>query len=86
MGRLFWNFFLAILLAQFLATIGVGATFWLWGQARESGTGRYAGPPGVNTRGKAIAVLDAAAVAFKFGGLGGLRELLTRCRPGHLRG
>lgn len=77
MARLYWKFFFAILLAQFLATIGVGATFWLWGQARESGVGPYAGPPVVDTRSAAAAVLDGAAVAFKFGGPQGLRELMN---------
>ena len=76
MGRLYWKFFLAILFAQFLATIGIGATFWLWGQARESGVGPYAGPPGVDTRSTATVMLDAASVAFKFGGVNGLRELV----------
>ena len=56
MGRLFGKFFFAILLAQCLATIGIGATFWLWDHAREAGAGPYAGPPGVDTRSKATAV------------------------------
>jgi two-component system OmpR family sensor kinase len=77
MGRLFWKFFLVILLAQGLATIGVGATFWLWGRAREAGAGPYGGPPGVDTRSQAAEKLDLVAVAFKFGGMRSLRELIT---------
>ena len=33
MGRLFWKFFLSILLAQVAATIGIGGTLWLRDQA-----------------------------------------------------
>jgi hypothetical protein len=36
MGRLFWKFFLSILLAQVAATIGIGGTVWLRDQARRS--------------------------------------------------
>ena len=35
MGRLFWKFFLSILLAQVAATIGIGGTLWLRDQARH---------------------------------------------------
>jgi len=72
MGRLFWKFFLAILLAQFLATAGVWATFWLRDQARE----RVQAEPGLDHRPSAAATIDAAAVTYKYGGAAGLRELL----------
>ena len=29
MGRLFWKFFLSILLAQVAATVGIGGALWL---------------------------------------------------------
>lgn len=73
MGRLFWKFFLAILLAQFLATAGVGATFWLRDQARE----RPQAEPALDNRPSAAATIGAAAAVHKYGGIEGLRELLA---------
>ena len=37
-GRLFWKFFLSILLAQVAAAVGIGSVFWLREQARLSNT------------------------------------------------
>jgi two-component system OmpR family sensor kinase len=73
-GRLFWKFFLSILLAQVAAAVGVGSYFWLREQARLSNAvaGIETGPP-------AAFMLDSAAVALKYGGLPALREIV---RPG----
>jgi signal transduction histidine kinase len=73
MGRLFWKFFLCILLAQLAATIGVGAVFWLRDQARAQASGMAAidtGPP-------AEYLLDAAAATLAHGGSAALRELVA---------
>jgi len=78
MGRLFWKFFFAILLAQVAATVGVGATFWLWGQARELAHQEVAPRALIDTRPSAVTIVDAAEVALKFGGEPALRELATR--------
>ena len=73
-GRLFWKFFLSILLAQVAAAVGVGSYFWLREQARLSNavSGIETGPP-------AAFMLDSAAVALKYGGLPALREIV---KPG----
>jgi two-component system OmpR family sensor kinase len=73
-GRLFWKFFLSILLAQVAAAAAVGSYFWLREQARLSDTasGIETGPP-------AALMLDSAAVALKYGGLPALREIV---KPG----
>ena len=70
MGRLFWKFFLAILFAQLAATLGVGATFWVWDQARsKADAARIDTGPGSET------LLDAAALTLQYGGEAGLRQL-----------
>ena len=68
--RLFWKFFLSILLAQIAAAVGIGSVFWLREQARLSDavTVIETGPP-------AGFMLDSAAVALKYGGISALREL-----------
>lgn len=69
-GRLFWKFFLSILLAQVAAAVGIGSYFWLREQARLSTavTSIETGPP-------AGFMLDSASVALKYGDLPALREL-----------
>ncbi|WP_313703393.1 ATP-binding protein [Massilia sp.] len=71
--RLFWKFFLSILLAQIAAAVGIGSVFWLREQARLSDavTVIETGPP-------AGFMLDSAAVALKYGGIPALRELNAR--------
>ena len=73
-GRLFWKFFLSILLAQVAAAVGIGSYFWLREQARLSTTvtSIETGPP-------AAFMLDSSAIALKYGGLPALREIV---RPG----
>ncbi|OON63188.1 two-component sensor histidine kinase [Massilia sp. KIM] len=74
MGRLFWKFFLSILLAQVAATIGIGGAFWLRDQARQRSAPMLdTGPPG------AIA-LDAAAATLRHGGVHALRGMLGELR------
>jgi signal transduction histidine kinase len=74
-GRLFWKFFLSILLAQVATAVGIGSVFWLREQARVSGTASAlaVGPP-------AGFLLDSASVALKHGGVPALRELV-----GHMK-
>jgi signal transduction histidine kinase len=75
MGRLFWKFFLSILLAQLAATIGIGGTVWLRDQARNrNGDATLdVGPPG-------MIMLDAARATLKHAGAAGLRELALGSR------
>ncbi|MET0983718.1 MAG: ATP-binding protein [Telluria sp.] len=70
-GKLFWKFFLSILLAQLAAAAGIGGVFWLREQARLSGAARVieTGPP-------AGFLLDSASIALKYGDLPALRELI----------
>jgi len=75
MGRLFWKFFLSILLAQVAATIGIGGTLWLRDQARQR-----SGEPTLDLGPPAIIMLDAAAATLKHGGVDGLRELAAGSR------
>jgi len=74
MGRLFWKFFLSILLAQVAATIGIGGAFWLRDQARQKAVSSLdSGPP-------AAVALDAAAATLRHGGAAALRDLLGTLR------
>jgi len=75
MGRLFWKFFLCILLAQVAATIGIGGTIWLREQTRNRGEEATldVGPPGA-------VMLDAARATLKHAGLAGLREFALNSR------
>ncbi len=72
-GRLFWKFFLSILLAQVAAAVGIGSVFWLREQARLSNTIILieTGPP-------AGFMLDSAAIALKYGGVPALREIVSQ--------
>ena len=69
MGRLFWKFFLCILLAQVAATIGIGGAFWLRDRARSQAVELDTGPP-------AWIALDAASATLRHGGVGALRGML----------
>jgi len=75
MGRLFWKFFLCILLAQVTATIGTLATVWWQNQARNrSGEATLdVGPPG-------MVMLDAARATLRHAGIDGLRDLAQNTR------
>lgn len=71
MGRLFWKFFISILLAQLTVTAGVGITFWIKDQARER-----ASASAISTSGPAQFDVDAAAATLAYGGSDALRALL----------
>lgn len=75
MGRLFWKFFLSILLAQVAATIGIGGTIWLRDQARQRN-----GEPTLDASPPATIMLDAARATLKHGGVDGLRDLAASSR------
>jgi two-component system OmpR family sensor kinase len=75
MGRLFWKFFLSILLAQVAATIGIGGTIWLRDQSRQRGT-----EPTLDIGLPANVILDAAAVTLRHAGADGLRDLAATTR------
>ena len=79
MGRLFWKFFLSILLAQVAATIGIGGTVWLRDQARQR-----SGEPTLDASPPATIMLDAAAATLKYGGIDALRDLAATSRRMHL--
>jgi signal transduction histidine kinase len=75
MGRLFWKFFLSILLAQVAATIGIGSTIWLRDQTRQRNT-----EPTLDIGPPAIIMLDAAGATLRHGGVDGLRDLAASSR------
>lgn len=77
MGRLFWKFFLAILLAQLAATLGIGAAFWLRDQARSLGTAEVRLTPQLDTGPFAELVIDSAAATLKHGGVAALRDMVA---------
>jgi signal transduction histidine kinase len=79
MGRLFWKFFLSILLAQVAATIGIGGTLWLRDQARQ-----HNAEPTLDASPPATIMLDAAAATLKHGGIDALRDLAAGSRRMHL--
>jgi two-component system OmpR family sensor kinase len=75
MGRLFWKFFISILLAQLAATIGVGSVFWLREQARERALG--AAPATIDMGPSAEFMIDSAAATLAHGGSAALRDLVA---------
>ena len=70
MGRLFWKFFFAIFLAQVVASLGVGATFWVRNQTEQRPL------DAVDTGNRATSTLDAAEMIYKYGGTSGLLDFL----------
>ena len=71
MGRLFWKFFISILLAQLAATIGVGTAFWLREQARAQA------PAAIDMGPSAEFMIDSAAATLAHGGSAALRDLVA---------
>lgn len=70
MGRLFWKFFFFILLAQLLAAVSIGSTFWLKERNQDqTGTVIDRAPP-------AIFMVSAAASTLKYGGIAALQNLI----------
>lgn len=70
MGRLFWKFFLSILLAQLAATLGIGGAFWFKDRARNLQE------PDIDTSPPALMVIEASAATLEFGGVDALRKML----------
>ncbi len=71
MGRLFWKFFIFLFLAQLTTVLGVGLGIWFQThQAFEQTTAIETSPP-------AESIIEAASSTLKFGGISGLKELLT---------
>lgn len=71
MGRLFWKFFVCILLAQITATIGIGGAVWLRSRAQSESQ-----PHNVDTSPPAEMAINAAASTLEFGGSAALRRML----------
>jgi two-component system OmpR family sensor kinase len=70
-GRLFWKFFLSILLAQVAATAAIGGAVWL--KARAAAETR---PSDIETGPPAEMSIESAAATLAYGGTDGLRQLL----------
>jgi two-component system OmpR family sensor kinase len=75
LGRLFWKFFLSILLAQVAATVGIGGAFWLRDQARHRTEAAE-----LDTGMPAQFLLDAAGMTLKHGGVPAVREMIQSMR------
>ena len=73
MGRLFWKFFLCILLAQVTATIGIGGTFWLKNRAAQQERALE-----IDTSPPAQMAIEAATATLEAGGSRALRQFLGR--------
>ncbi|MYN45984.1 HAMP domain-containing protein [Pseudoduganella sp. FT93W] len=71
MGRLFWKFFVCILLAQLTATIGIGGAVWLRSRAQSENQLRS-----VDTSPPAEMAINAAASTLEFGGSAALHRML----------
>ena len=71
MGRLFWKFFLSILLAQLAATVGIGGAIWLKSRNPQNGT-----VVNLDTSPPAEMAINAAASTLEFGGVKALRRML----------
>ena len=71
MGRLFWKFFLSILLAQLAATVGIGGALWLKNRAAEREQ-----RPAIDTSPPAAMAIESAAATLEFGGPQALARLL----------
>ncbi len=72
MGRLFWKFFLSILLAQLTATLGIGGAFWLREQAQARALA-----PAIDTSPPAELMVEAASATLAHGGHAGLHAFLA---------
>jgi signal transduction histidine kinase len=70
-GRLFWKFFVCILLAQMTATVGVLGGIWLKDRSQQSAT-----PADIDTSPPAEIAINAAAATLEYGGTNALRRML----------
>lgn len=73
MGRLFWKFFLCIMLAQVTATIGIGGTFWLKNRAAQQERALD-----IDTSPPAQMIIEAASATLEAGGGQALRQFLGK--------
>jgi len=71
LGRLFWKFFLSILLAQLAATGAIGGAIWLKNRAAQEQR-----RPDLETGPPAEMAIESAAATLAYGGTAGLRQLL----------
>ncbi|TWI69360.1 signal transduction histidine kinase [Pseudoduganella lurida] len=71
MGRLFWKFFLSILLAQIVAAAGIGGAVWLKNRAAEQGRRLD-----IDMSPPAGMAIESAAATLEFGGAQALTRLL----------
>ena len=71
MGRLFWKFFLSILLAQFAATVGIGGAIWLKNRDQA-----VRPTPDLDTSPPAEMAINSAAATLEYGGVKALRSML----------
>lgn len=71
MGRLFWKFFVCILLAQMTATVGVVGGIWLKDRSQKNAT-----PADIDTSPPAEIAINAAAATLEYGGTSALRRML----------
>ena len=73
MGRLFWKFFLCIMLAQVTATIGIGGTFWLKNRAAQQERALD-----IDTSPPAQMIIEAASATLEAGGSQALQHFLGK--------
>ncbi|MGK5048740.1 HAMP domain-containing sensor histidine kinase [Janthinobacterium sp. GB4P2] len=73
MGRLFWKFFLCIMLAQVTATIGIGGTFWLKNRAAQQERALD-----IDTSPPAQMAIEAASATLETGGSQALQKFLGK--------
>jgi signal transduction histidine kinase len=71
LGRLFWKFFLSILLAQLAAIVCIGGAVWLKNRNQFSGQ-----LPNLDTSPPAEMAINAAASTLEFGGVKALQRML----------
>jgi len=71
LGRLFWKFFLSILLAQLAAIVCIGGAVWLKNRNQLNSQ-----PPNLDTSPPAEMAINAAASTLEFGGVKGLQRML----------
>ena len=72
MGRLFWKFFLSILLAQLAATVGIGGAVWLKNRNPSNSP-----TVDLDTSPPAEMAINAAAATLQYGGPQGLKAMLA---------
>lgn len=71
MGRLFWKFFLSILLAQLAATVGIGGAIWLKNRNQQPNV-----LVNLDTSPPAEMAINAAAATLEYGGVKALARML----------